>query len=493
MNLNVVHTSITEIEADAVIVNLFQGVTQPGGATGAVDKATGGLISRLISEGELSGKRNECVTVHFPSGLSCKKLVVVGLGPADEFSLDHVRQVTASSLKAARGEGVRRIATIVHGAGVGGMEPFDSASALAEGALLGSYRFDAFKSEPEKTPDTELVIAEAAAEKVDAIKSGVERGALLAECTNFARDLVNTPSNHLTPTMLAQAAAEMAQQVGLECSVIEREEMERLGMGALLGVAKGSAEPPKLIVLRHRGGRSPLTALVGKGVTFDTGGISLKPAQGMAEMKSDMAGAAAVLGAMRALALLKAEADVIGVIPAVENMPSGTALKPGDILKTMTGKTIEIDNTDAEGRLILADAVAYAVSQGASRLVDVATLTGACVISLGRVYTGIVANDDGLVQELLGAATKTGEKFWRLPADPEYKEQYKSDVADIKNTGGREAGAITGGLIIGEFVGEASWAHLDIAGTSFVQSAKPYQPKGATGVAVRTLAEWLSS
>lgn len=493
MKLTVVQKSITEIEADAIIVNLFQGVTKPGGATGAVDRATGGLISRLIEAGECAGKRNECATLHFPPGLPCKKLIVVGLGQADEFDLDYVREVTASSLKAAAGEGVRRVATIVHGAGIGGLNPEDAARAVAEGAVLGTYRFEAFKSEPSKARIEELIVVEASAEKVPAIQKGVERGTLLAECTNFARDLVNTPSNHLTPAMLAEKAADMARQVGLECTIIERDEMERLGMGALLGVAKGSAEPPKLIVLRHRGGRGPLTALVGKGVCFDSGGISLKPAQGMADMKSDMAGAAAVLGAMRAIALLKAEADVMAVVPAVENMPSGTALKPGDILRTMTGKTIEIDNTDAEGRLILADAVAYAGSQGAERIVDVATLTGACVIALGRVYTGIVANDDELVQELFQAASKTGEKYTRLPTDPQYQKQYKSDVADIKNTGGREAGAITGGMIIGEFVGEAKWAHLDIAGTSFIDKPRPYLPKGGTGVGVRTLAEWLSA
>ena len=363
MKVTVVHRSITEVDADAVIVNLFQGVTQPGGATGAVDKATGGMISRLIAEGGLTGKRSECVTLHFPPGLACKKLVVVGLGPADEFSLDHVRQVTASSLKEAAKGGVRRAATIVHGAGIGGLETAAAAQAVAEGALLGTYSYRAFKSDAEETSLDELIIAEAASEKVEAIQSGVERGVILAESTNFARDLVNAPSNHLTPAALAKAAADMAQEVGLECTIVDKEEMERLGMGSLLGVAKGSAEPPKLIVLRHKGARSPLTALVGKGVTFDSGGISLKPAQGMSEMKGDMAGAAAVLGAMRAIALLKSDADVVGIVPAVENMPSGTALKPGDIVRTMTGKTIEIDNTDAEGRLILADAVAYAVDR----------------------------------------------------------------------------------------------------------------------------------
>jgi len=493
VQLTTVHQSITDVAADAIVVNLFEGVTHPGGATGAVDRVTGGLIRRLIESGGFKGKKGESEALHFPQGLSQRAVIIVGLGPANEFSLDRVREVTAASLKEAARIGARRVATIVHGAGIGGLETAAAAQAVAEGALLGTYRYTRFKQDPDEKRVEELIIAEMAAEKVEAVRQGVAKGKILAESTNFARDLVNTPSNHLTPAMLAEAAAEMAREVGLSCTVIEREEMERLGMGALLGVAKGSAEPPKLIVLRNekRSG-GPLTALVGKGVTFDTGGISLKPAQGMEEMKSDMAGAAAVLGALRAIVQLKPDADVMGVIPAVENMPSGTALKPGDIVRAMTGKTIEVDNTDAEGRLILADAVAYAASQGAERIVDVATLTGACVVALGRVYTGLVANDDQLVAELLQAAEKAGEKLWRLPADPDYKEQYKSDVADIKNTGGREAGAITGALIIGEFVGAAKWAHLDIAGTSFLRSDKGYHPKGATGVAVRTLAQWVA-
>lgn len=492
MQLTTVHQSITEVAADAIIVNLFEGVTHPGGATGAVDKATGGMIRRLIEIGAFKGKKGECATLHFPAGLPQRCVIIVGLGPSAEFSLDRVREVTAASLKEAAKAGARRVATIVHGAGIGGLDTAAAAQAVAEGALLGTYRYTRFKQDADESQVEELVIAEMAADKIQAIEQGVAIGKVLAESTNYARDLVNTPSNHLTPSALAQAAAELAREVGLTCTVIERDEMERLGMGALLGVAKGSVEPPKLIVIRNeKQSGGPLTALVGKGVTFDTGGISLKPAQGMEEMKSDMAGAAAVLGAVRAIALLKPEANVMGVIPAVENMPSGTALKPGDIVRTMTGKTIEVDNTDAEGRLILADAVAYAVSQGAQKIVDVATLTGACIVALGSVYTGVVANDDRLVAELFQAAEKTGEKYWRLPADPAYKEQFKSEVADLKNTGGREAGAITGALIIGEFVGSASWAHLDIAGTSFLRSAKGYNPKGATGVGVRTLAQWL--
>ena len=495
MKIVVIRESITAVAADAVVVNLFQGVKHPGGATGAVDKATGGLICRLIESGEFEGKLGETVTLHFPPGMPQRKVIVVGLGPAGEFDLDRARQASAAALKAASRGGARHVATIVHGAGIGGLDPAAAACALAEGALLGTYTYAAFKNDrADGFRVEELVVAETDSSKVEDIERGIRKGTILAESTNFARDLVNTPSNHLTPSALADAARAMASEAGIECTVLERDEMERLGMGALLGVAKGSAEAPKLIVLRYaRGGSRPLVALVGKGVTFDTGGISLKAAQGMSEMKGDMAGAAAVLGAMRAVALLEAEVNLLGVIPAVENMPSGTAIKPGDVLKAMNGKTIEVDNTDAEGRLILADAVSYAVSQGAQRVVDVATLTGACVVALGRIYSGVVTNDDRLFQELVEAARLTGEKFWRLPSDPAYKEQYKSDVADIKNTGGRDAGAITGALFIGEFVGETSWAHLDIAGTFFSDKEKPYIPKGGTGVAVRTLAQWLSA
>jgi len=494
MKISVIRESITAVEADAVIVNLFQGVESPGGATGAADRATGGLISRLIQSGEFRGKLNETATLHFPPGLPQRKLVLVGLGPASEFSLERVREVSAAALKEAARGGARRIATIVHGAGIGGLDPGEAAAALAEGALLGSYTYARFKSDPGAPAPGELVVAEMDEKKLGAIEEGVRRGAVLAESVNFARDLVNAPGNHLTPAALAEAARELAREIGVECTVLEREEMERLGMGALLGVAKGSAEPPKLIVLRYaRDASRPLVALVGKGVTFDTGGISLKPAKGMSEMKGDMAGAAAVLGAVRALALLGAEVNLMAVVPAVENMPSGTAMKPGDVVKAMNGKTVEVDNTDAEGRLILADAVAYAVAQGAQRVVDVATLTGACVVALGRLYSGLVATDDRLAEELLKAAAAAGEKVWRLPSDPAYREQYKSDVADLKNTGGRDAGAITGALFISEFAGDAAWAHLDIAGTAFAEKEKAYTPRGGTGVAVRTLVRWLMS
>ena len=499
MEIRVEQGNITQVAADAVIVNLFEGVTQPGGATGAMDARIGGLIRRLIAAGEFKGRLNETAVLHVGEGFPFRKVVVVGLGKSSEFDAERVRQVSATAAQTAAKGNVKTIATIVHGAGIGGLDVFTAAQSVAEGTLLGLYRYDKYKSKKENgegqagRPE-QVVIVETDAGKLDTIRAGVQRGVILAEATNWARDLVNAPGNELTPSELARRAEAMAREEGLECTILGRDEMARLGMGSLLGVAKGSAEEPKLVVLRYRGaGDAAPVALVGKGVTFDTGGISIKPREGMAEMTSDMAGAAAVLGAMRAIARLKPRQNVIAVAPCVENMPSGTAYKPGDILRAMTGKTIEIDNTDAEGRLILADAVAYAESLGAHTIVDVATLTGACVIALGHIYTGLVSNDDGLAEAIMAAGRKAGERFCRLPADPEYKEQYKSDVADIKNTGGRPAGAITGALIISEFIDKARWAHLDIAGTATAQKARHYLVKGATGVAVRTLAEFVCS
>ncbi|HLT58647.1 MAG TPA: leucyl aminopeptidase [Limnochordales bacterium] len=499
MEIVVQQGNITEAAADAVIVNLFEGVTQPGGATGALDARIGGLIRRLIANGELRGKLNETAVLHVGDGFPFRKVVVVGLGKASEFDAERVRQVSAAAAQAAARGRVKTIATIVHGAGIGGLDVAAAAQSVAEGTLLGLYRYDKYKTRredngaPDEGRPERVVVVEMDAGKLPVIRAAVERGVVLAEATNFARDLVNAPANELTPAELARRAQAMAEEEGLECTILDREEMARLGMGALLGVAQGSAHEPKLVVLRYRGGEGPPIALVGKGVTFDTGGISLKPSQGMGAMTSDMAGAAAVLGAMRAIARLKPRQHVIAVAPCVENMPSGTAQRPGDIVRAMTGKTIEIDNTDAEGRLILADAVAYAESLGAATIIDVATLTGACVVALGHIYTGLVSNDDALAEALMAAGRKAGERYCRLPADPEYKEQYKSDVADIKNTGGRPAGAITGALIISEFIDKARWAHLDIAGTARAEKARHYVRKGATGVAVRTLAEYVCS
>lgn len=493
MRVHITEGSIVEAQVEALVLGIFEGITEPGGAAGAVDQAIGGLIKNVLGSKEFKGELNETITLHLGGGRPYRKVVLVGLGKKEELSAERVRQASASGVRAAAKGGVRRIGCPLHGAGAGGLDVGEAAQALTEGAILGLYKFETYKTKDDnghKDELVEVVVYEQDGDKVQAAGPAIERGTILAEATNWARDLVNTPSNDLTPTVLAAKAKQMAAEVGLECEILERRDMERLGMGALLGVAKGSAEEPKMIVLRYRGSDNEQPfALVGKGVCFDSGGISLKPAEGMGAMKGDMAGAAAVLGAMRAIALLKPKQHVIAVAPCVENLPSGTALKPGDVLKAMTGKTIEVDNTDAEGRLILADAVAYAESLGAHSVVDVATLTGACVIALGSLYTGLISTDDELAEAIVEAGKKAGERYCRLPADPEYKEQYKSDVADIKNTGGRPAGAITGGLFIGEFVEKAKWAHLDIAGTGNNSKDRHYLVKGATGVAVRTLAE----
>lgn len=494
MELCVVNQPIQEVPTDAVIVSLFEGVTVPTGATAAVDQALGGAIHQMIAAGDFRGRKNETAVLYTLGRLPARKVVLVGLGKAEDLDAERIRQAAAAGVRKAHETGAQTVATAVHGAGAGQVEARAAAQACAEGIVLGLYEYEGFKSrrEEQRPPVSRVVLAETDAQRLAAVEDGAQRGRILAEATNFARTLANHPGNKLTPTDMAEAALEMAREFGLQCRVLERADMERLGMGALLGVAKGSHQPPKLIVLEYQGapGDRDILALVGKGLTFDSGGIDLKPGEHMEEMKYDMAGGAAVLGAMRAIAQLRPAVNVIGLVPATENMPGGGAQKPGDVVQACNGKTIEIISTDAEGRLILADAVAYACNLGATRLVDVATLTGACIVALGHLATGLVSNNQPWAEEIQRAAAATGERVWQLPVWEEYKNQYKSDVADLKNTGGRAAGTIVGGMIIGEFVGDTPWVHLDIAGTAWEVSDVPYQPnKAATGVMVRTLAQ----
>lgn len=484
--------SLLDVTADTIIVNKFEDVTALGGAAAAVDAALQGQLSRLVADGVIKGRLGDAFVLHTLGLLRAARVVVAGLGKQADFGAEQARRAAAAAAIAARQAGAKVIATIVHGAGQGGLEPAAAARACAEGIVLGLYRFAEFKSKPADNDVERVIVCETAADKLAAVREGTSLGVTMAEATNFARDLANRPPNVLTPVALAAAAEQMCRETGLEFEALGPEEMEQLGMGALLGVARGSAQPPRLIVMRHRGsdGQPPL-ALVGKGVTFDTGGISLKPAADMDAMKFDMSGAAAVIGAMQAIGRLKPQRSVLGIVGAVENMPDGLAQRPGDIVRSLAGKTIEIINTDAEGRLVLADAVAYAAQQGAAAIVDVATLTGACIIALGKHATGLVANDDALADAVKAAAAAAGERVWQLPTFPEYRKQLDSDVADLKNTGGRHAGTITGGLFIGEFAGDVPWVHLDIAGTSDRVPDVPYWPTkaGATGTMVRTLTE----
>ena len=492
MDIKVVQGDVTKFKVPALIVNLFDGVKKPEGATGAVDRALDGAISELINEGEIKGKKGEITIIHTFGKIGPSRVLVVGLGKSDSFTVETVREVTAAACRRLRRLGVKEAATSAHGAGIAGMDAVKSGQAIAEGATLGLYRFRNYMtSGQDDAGDLDsLSIVEQDQGKVAPLADGAEKGQILAQVAIMARDMVNEPANVMTPTRMAEIATQVADEEGLDIKVLEREQMDEMGMGAFMGVAKGSDQPPKLIVLEYRGdpdNPSNNLGLIGKGITFDTGGISLKPAGGMEDMKGDMAGGASVIGAMKAIGRLKPRINVTGMVAATENMPGGSAQRPGDVVKSMSGKTIEVINTDAEGRLVLADALYYARQLGITRLVDVATLTGAMVVALGNACSGIMGNDQGLVDQVIESGTSSGERIWQLPLYDDYKEQIKSNVADVKNTGGRAAGSLTAGQFLAEFVEETSWAHLDIAGTYFSSKEKGYLVKGGTGVPTRTL------
>jgi leucyl aminopeptidase len=490
MDIKVVAGDIAQTEADAIVVNLFEGVEQAGGATASVDKALDGVISSLIRGGEIKGKFGEVGIVHTLGKLPARMVAVAGLGRRQDFNVDKIRGVAGEFCRALRKSNCHRIATILHGAGTGDIEPEASAEAIAEGAILGLYSFAKYKK-PEYEDIEEILLVVREKEKVPILERAIDKAKVVASATNLARDMVNEPANYMTPSQMAEAAKEIASKYNLEFKVFERENMEAMSMGALLGVAKGSNQPPKLMVLSYKGDERCEKALgfLGKGITFDSGGISIKPSEGMGEMKGDMAGAAAVMAALGAIAQLKPKINVSAIIPATENLPSGTALKPGDVVKAMNGKTIEVISTDAEGRLILADALSYAVRQGLSPLIDLATLTGACRVALGTLYSGLFGNDQDLVDKVLKAAKKTGERMWQMPMPEEYKEQNKSEIADVKNTGNRYGGAITAALFLAEFADNTPWAHVDMAGPVLSNKESGYIVKGATGFGVRTLVE----
>ena len=469
MHIKVATGDITEQQVGAIIVNLFEDVTAPKGATGAVDAALDGAISRLISDGEIKGKRGELTLIHTLGKIPPARVLVAGLGKGPEISADAVRSIAAESCRRLRRTGVETVATIIHGAGAGGLAARTSGRTIAEGSVMGLYRFNRHKSgDDDRREIRELTLIEFDAGKLEEIEWGVREGEIIADAVNLCRDMVNEPANHMTPTRMAE-----------------------LGMGAILGVAQGADEPAKFIILRHKGDDTDDTVdlgLLGKGITFDSGGLDIKQAANMRHMKGDMGGGAAVIAAMKGIGRLKLKLNVTAMVPATENMPGGRAQRPGDV-KTMSGKTVEIDNTDAEGWLVLADATTYAKSQGVERLVDVATLTGAVNVALGNLCTGAFGNDQSFTDRVVAAGNRIGERTWQLPIYDEYKEHYRSDVADIKNTGGRGAGAITAAMFIGEFAGDCPWVHLDIAGTNVADKHRGHITKGATGVPVRTLVE----
>ena len=486
--------SCTTIDAQALAVAVFKGEKTDEGFLKALDAAAGGLISSVIKTEEFAAKTGEIAYFHLPGkGLKAGRLLLIGCGERDAYKAAQITQMAGTASRFLRSKNARSIAIAPRADG----DTEKIAQTAMVGATMALFDPDKYRTsdKEERTLTRVTVVIEGGDKK--AVQQGAERGRIIGEAANFTRELANEPGGYLTPTILAQRAQKVAKQFGLTIDVLDQRRMEKLGMGSLLGVSRGSDEPPRLIVMKYEPGRgnrrkqNGLLALVGKGITFDSGGISLKPGENMELMKYDMSGAATVIGAMQAIAQLKPSIPVLGVAPCSENLPSGKATKPGDVLTAMTGKTIEVINTDAEGRLVLADAIAYARKLGATQIIDMATLTGAVSIALGDVNTAILGTDQTLIDQVIAAGREVGEKFWQLPLDDEYTKQIKSDIADIKNIGGKKAGTITAAAFLKEFADDTSWAHLDIAGTAWADTAQPYRSKGPTGVAVRTLVEFI--
>jgi leucyl aminopeptidase len=490
-----------QFDGDALVVGVFSNESELEETAAALDEAMNGALGQLRASGELTGSIGDVTFLHTLNKLKAERIALVGLGPRDSLTAARLRRAAAIACRSLRKAGAKRIGLALASADWS-LNPAQAVQAATEGALLGLYSFNRYKSAPGSTGagkeqgwqnkiETLTILAKGSEQELQA---AVLRGQILAESTNFARDLGNEPPNVLTPTEFAERARRMAAEVGLECEVHGPDWMRAEGMGALLGVASGSREEPRFIVLRYRGGPkgTPGPAFLGKGITFDTGGISIKPAEGMQAMKMDMCGGAAVIGAMRAIALIKPAINVTGIVPTTENMPGGKAYRPGDILRASNGKTIEIVNTDAEGRLILADALSYAVKNNYSPIVDAATLTGAIVISLGHIRAGLFSNNEALERAIMSASEVAGERFWPMPMDSEYEELIQSEVADVKQTGGRWGSAIAAAKVLSRFVDERPWAHLDIAGMNDQDRKSPESDAGATGFGVTTFVQLAS-
>lgn len=480
-----------EIACDLLAYPVFEDET--GNASlDLLNKITRGAVKAVLSSGEFKPEFCKTCKISNPAGLKACHLLLVGAGNKSQFDPARLRQVAGAAVRSAKPSAAKSVGFLCRGD-----HPAGIASRLAaEGALYANYESDIYKTrdKEEREIETLLIIFGGKVAQAE-VRDGIRRGIILGDATNFARTLANEPSNILTPSQFATRALTVASQAGLIARVMEREEMEKLGMNTMLAVSRGSDEPPKFIILqthKDRGKRrGPLYAFVGKGVTFDSGGISLKPSDKMEDMKADMSGGAAVLGAMVALARLHPRHPVIGLIPAVENLPSGKATKPGDVVKSYLGKTVEIINTDAEGRLVLADALAYARTLGATHIIDIATLTGACTVALGRVNAGMMGTDQKMIDRLRGNCRITGERLWQLPLDEEYRKAIRSEIADVKNVGDRWGGAITAGKFLEEFVEDTPWVHIDIAGVDLDYDGRPFACKGATGFGVRTLVQLL--
>ena len=477
---------LNAIDADLILIPWFDG--EAAGNVAGLDAATGGEIARAISACEFQAKRYDLfLTPVVDKSWRARRVGLMGAGVRSVADTDLLRKLAAAAGLAARQRRAARVAFVARGEGA---RPA-LVQAAVEGLTLAEFHSGSYKTADPPPPVPTWTVVSLETPIDSALDSAVARGRILGESSNLARALANEPGNTLTPREFAARASAIAANGGISVEVLDGAQIEALGMGLLLGVARGSSEPPRLMVFRHDPPGAPATpvlGLVGKGITFDTGGISIKPAEGMERMKDDMAGGAAVACAMRAIGLLNAPMRVVGVVPATENMPGGRAIKPGDILTSAEGKTVEVINTDAEGRLILGDGLWYARKLGATHLVDVATLTGAVVVALGKVTSGLFGTPDRWVEQVRRVANAAGDRVWPMPLHEDYREQLKSDIADFMNTGGRPAGSITAAMFLKEFTGGLPWAHIDIAGTAWAEEARPFLPKGPSGVAVRTLA-----
>ncbi|HLM62597.1 MAG TPA: leucyl aminopeptidase [Pyrinomonadaceae bacterium] len=491
MKSQAITDNFQEAAVDALAVAIFKDEKPTGGFLKDLDKLAGGNITSIIKSEEFKGESGDTAYFLFePKGkIKASRLLLIGVGERAEYKASDVGILAGTAARNLRNRNVRSFALAARSDG----DVSDVATNAAAGVVTSQFELDKYRTsdKADKAIDNFVLYVEGADEKE--LKDALNRGEIIGDSMNFSRDLANEPPNILHPTEMANRAQKMAKETGLKCEILDEAKMEKLGMGSLLSVTKGSAQPAKLIVLKYEpkkstGKKGELLALVGKGITFDTGGISIKPSEGMEAMKYDMSGGATVLGTMRAIGLLKPTVPVLGIVAAVENMPGGAATRPSDIVTASNGKTVEILNTDAEGRLVLADAVAYAEKNGATRIIDMATLTGAVIIALGDLNTAVLGNDQELVDEIIECGKEMGENFWQLPIGKEYSKAIKSDIADIKNIGGgRKAGTIIGAVFIQEFIKDAKWAHLDIAGTAWADDAKPHRAKGPTAVAVRTL------
>jgi leucyl aminopeptidase len=479
------------IEADALITYVFDKDDRFDGVLGEIDRAMEGKLASLAKSGELTGKLLEIVLIHFPHGLAAQRLLLVGAGKPEKFLVSDLRKIAGTALRQLKSRGAKKLIFLARE----GERGPEAAQAVVEGLIVADFESDKYRSERKNRDIQSVSLAGFDGGLGADLTAAINHGRVIAESQNFARDLINEPSNKLTPRILASKAEAMAKEAGLSVEILDERKIAELKMGALIGVAQGSVEPPRMIILKYEPANAkpggPVLGLVGKAVTFDTGGISIKPANNMEKMKYDMGGGATMLGAMRALAALRPSVPVIAVIPATENMPGGRAQKPGDVTVAMSGKTIEVINTDAEGRLILADGVFYARKLGATHLIDAATLTGAIEVALSNVHVGAFGVPRDYLDQFLDSAKAAGEKMWPMPMDEEYQAMIKSDIADIRNTGsGKGGGASTGAWFIKEFAEDTPWIHLDIASTCWVDEGRPWLAKGPTGIAIRSIIDF---